>query len=758
MLSSLDLNTAAERNLVQSFALQTVARLSPKDQCLPQVMKTVEMVKRGLAVHHGGLLPILKEMVEILFSRNLIKILFATETFAMGGEYQLTVLALHFHSSLSNAPIFPALLVNMPARSVVFNAIRKHDGFQFRELQPGEYTQMAGRAGRRGLDRVGTVVLCCFGDTPPPQTILKNMLTGSSTKLQSQFRLTFTMILNLLRVEDMSVEGMIKRSFSEFATQRALTTNEFPKLLARGTKTLLKLDNQFKQDADSRIGCEDVEEYFFSCRNVLTANKQLLSYILGSGGTGGGTLVAGRIILVTSSRDHKYVHSPALVLRPPELSKRPNTSSDDILECICMVLLPQSFTPSANDSEQSGLKLGALKYIGEARNRYFSIQSVKLDEIFLVSSVKHKIDSKVFYKGDSSNNTQWAPQFGNPFSGAKSVLDRHGDIKDANPLAGMKARGKKEDISSQGKAAGLSHDAQVVEDAMSYLVSAEEAELSSGQLSVLDLRECAKNMYHGNSAIEFGPACERLEHGIAIARQFLSHYHPNLECHYIKVERKETLRSRVKTLRHLLSNESLQLFPDFEMRKAMLQSMGYVDENDTVSLKGRVACEVNTCEGLIVTEMVFGGMLNELEPPEIVAALSALLFQEKADDDIGPELPERLISSCERMKAIAIDLGQKQKEFGLPVDPLEYCAKSLKMGLVHVVYEWACGVPFSSICELTDVQEGSIVRCITRLDELCREVRNCARVVGNPSLYRKMEAASEAIKRDIVFASSLYVT
>lgn len=67
--------------------------------------------------------------------------------------------------------------------------------------------EMAGRAGRRGLDKVGTVILCCFGDTPPPQTMLRNMLTGSSTKLQSQFRLTYTMILNLLRVEDMSVEG-----------------------------------------------------------------------------------------------------------------------------------------------------------------------------------------------------------------------------------------------------------------------------------------------------------------------------------------------------------------------------------------------------------------------------------------------------------------------------------------------------------------------------------------------------------------------
>jgi len=95
---------------------------------------------------------------------------------------------------------------------------------------------MAGRAGRRGIDKVGTVIICCFGEEPPPQVILEKMLTGTSTKLQSQFRLTYNMILNLLRVEDMSVEDMIKRSFSEFATQRALTANNFPKLLAKGSK------------------------------------------------------------------------------------------------------------------------------------------------------------------------------------------------------------------------------------------------------------------------------------------------------------------------------------------------------------------------------------------------------------------------------------------------------------------------------------------------------------------------------------------
>jgi antiviral helicase SKI2 len=76
---------------------------------------------------------------------------------------------------------------------------------------------------------------------------------------------------------------------------------------------------------------------------------------------------------------------------------------------------------------------------------------------------------------------------------------------------------------------------------------------------------------------------------------------------------------------------------------------------------------------------------------------------------------------------------------------------------MQVVYEWARGTNFSTICESTDVEEGTIVRCITRLDETCRDVRNAARVIGDPKLYQDMVAASELIKRDIVFAASLYI-
>lgn len=75
----------------------------------------------------------------------------------------------------------------------------------------------------------------------------------------------------------------------------------------------------------------------------------------------------------------------------------------------------------------------------------------------------------------------------------------------------------------------------------------------------------------------------------------------------------------------------------------------------------------------------------------------------------------------------------------------------------HTALFWQ-GTPFADICELTDVPEGLIVRTIVRLDETCREFKNAAAIMGNSALYKKMETASNAIKRDIVFAASLYVT
>jgi len=200
-LSNQDFCTATERSAIHIIIEKSIARLKPDDRVLPQIRRLRELLSRGVAVHHGGLLPIVKEIVEILFAKTLVKVLFATETFAMG--------------------------LNLPTRTVVFSGYRKHDGREFRNLLPGEYTQMAGRAGRRGLDTVGSVIIVTSGKTEaPPASELRQMILGDPTKLRSQFRLTYNMILNLLRVEALKIEEMIKRSFSENATQALLPQHE----------------------------------------------------------------------------------------------------------------------------------------------------------------------------------------------------------------------------------------------------------------------------------------------------------------------------------------------------------------------------------------------------------------------------------------------------------------------------------------------------------------------------------------------------
>lgn len=110
------------------------------------------------------------------------------------------------------------------------------------------------------------------------------------------------------------------------------------------------------------------------------------------------------------------------------------------------------------------------------------------------------------------------------------------------------------------------------------------------------------------------------------------------------------------------------------------------------------------------------------------------------------------------MCATAARLDARQRECGFVNVALDEFGASMNFGLVEVVYEWARGLDFSTIMRLTDVQEGIIVRTIQRLDELCRDVRNAAALVGHPSLPKTMEETSLKIKRDIVFASSLYTT
>lgn len=252
-ISGVDLtNSVAEKNEIHQFIDSSLCRLKECDRELPQILRIRELLKRGIGIHHGGLLPIVKEIVEMLFARGLIKVLFATETFAMG--------------------------VNMPARSVMFSKVRKHDGTCLRDLLPGEYTQMSGRAGRRGKDSAGTVLLNCMHGVPESADLFQ-LILGTPTKLESKFRLTYNMILNLLRIEDLKVEDMMKRSFAESSFQKTIPRQQ--QLLVRAEAKLARLkDPECLHEGEFPV-CP-IEDYASAISACEFLDKRIRGHVLSS--------------------------------------------------------------------------------------------------------------------------------------------------------------------------------------------------------------------------------------------------------------------------------------------------------------------------------------------------------------------------------------------------------------------------------------------------------------------------------------------
>lgn len=239
-ISSLSFNDDSEKAMVRKVFSSAIESLSEQDRDLPQIVHLLPLLERGIGVHHSGLLPILKETIEILFQESLIKVLFATETFSIG--------------------------LNMPAKTVVFTQVTKWDGIKRRPLTSSEYIQMAGRAGRRGLDARGIVIMM-IDDKLEPDTA-KEIVTGQQDRLNSAFYLGYNMILNLLRIEAISPEYMLERCFHQFQNASSVPSLE---------KDLMSLQQQ--RDSMTIPDESTVKDYYQIRQQLNTYTKDMRAVI-----------------------------------------------------------------------------------------------------------------------------------------------------------------------------------------------------------------------------------------------------------------------------------------------------------------------------------------------------------------------------------------------------------------------------------------------------------------------------------------------
>ncbi len=148
-----------------------------------------KLLRRGIAMHHAGMLPYAKETVEVLFQRGLVKVVFATETLSLG--------------------------LNMPARACVVSSFTKFDGTGFHALTPAELTQLMGRAGRRGIDTLGHGIILKESDVDVRD--IYDAAIGGEMSVESKFAPTYTMVLALLKTRSLErAEELLDRSFGQY--------------------------------------------------------------------------------------------------------------------------------------------------------------------------------------------------------------------------------------------------------------------------------------------------------------------------------------------------------------------------------------------------------------------------------------------------------------------------------------------------------------------------------------------------------------
>ena len=210
---------------------------------LPEYGTLVGLLEKGIGIHHSGMIPILREIVEIMISKKVIKILFATESFAIG--------------------------LDCPIKTAIFTGLTKFDGRNERLLLSHEYTQMAGRAGRRGIDTIGHVVHCNNLFDLPALTEYKAMLSGRPQNLESKFRISYNLILSI-----MSNHQNTSSSFQDFVqfVEKSMISDELQTTILNQKIFIADKENALQNKRDLLCNLRTPVD---KCRSYLTAVEKI---------------------------------------------------------------------------------------------------------------------------------------------------------------------------------------------------------------------------------------------------------------------------------------------------------------------------------------------------------------------------------------------------------------------------------------------------------------------------------------------------
>lgn len=636
-LNKFDYTSGEEKDLIQSTFENAIQTLSDEDRELPMISNVLPLLKRGIGIHHGGLLPIIKEITEILFQEGLVKCLFSTETFSMG--------------------------LNMPARTVVFTNARKFDGENFRWISGGEYIQMSGRAGRRGIDDKGICILMVDQKMEPE--VAKGMLKGNMDPLNSTFHLSYNMLLNLMRIEDSHPEQMIRKSFHQFQNDVAT-----PEIFRKKKELEAELEGNVISNENEFEELERIQMTKNAYKKIMNAHIQQPDKLLKF-------LGSGRLVYVLDPKGNDWGWGVVTGFNKKRMDRK------------------------------------GVKNIKESVSAVYTV-----DVILHVNYI-----DKPYPLADINADGQMAliPMYLECIEKISSVrLHLPNDAKSKE---------------------GLKHTYNSLREVYKKL---------NGDLPLLDP---IKDL--GVTDPEFLSANEHVQELMQKESQLSITASPDFISNKQLFESKQKVLAAIELLNNQLkASKTMILRDDWKAMRRVLRRLAFTSE-EHVELKGRVACDISTSDELLTTELMLSGVFKDLDVDVMVALLSCLVHQENSAEAAVPKIAD-LASAYQLLVNTARHFSEVFVQSKLNIDQDAY-VNAYKPSLMEAVFAWAHGAKFAEVCQLTDIYEGTIVRCIRRLHELLRQLQDAAKAIQSHELSTKFTQGLRMIERGIVFAASLYL-
>ena len=623
LAANVRLTTPDERDAIFEIVEEACQDLLPEDRHVLGYHDWLDGLTRGIAAHHAGMLPAFKQVVEELYVRGLIKVVFATETLALG--------------------------INMPARTVVIEKLTKWNGETHADLTPGEYTQLVGRAGRRGLDVEGHGVVLWQPGMNPRE--LAGLASTRTYPLRSSFRPSYNMAVNLVHQfgRERSRE-LLEQSFAQFQADRAVVG------LARQVHKAEEALEGYREAATCHLG--DFMEYAALRRRIGEVERD-------------------------ASRARKADRRDEIVaslerLRPGDVIQVPSGKFAGLAVVIDPGYQPDGPRPYVLTLDRQARRLGMVDF----QRPVAPLTRMRVPKSF------------------NGRNPQMRRDL------AAALRDRTRDI-----------RGDHRGDGRQGGRGGRG---------VPSAVEQEIAELRS-RLKAHPCHSCP----------------EREDHARWAERWFKLHRDT------------ETLKRRVEARTNTVARQ-------FDRVCDVLTALGYLAA-DADSGDGRDGADMRVTDrglalmrlyselDLLAAEALRTGLWDHLNPSELAAALSTLVFEARRPDDASaPRLP-----GGRAKDAIAGTVRLWGELYALERDNKLDFLRQPDLGFAWAAYRWAEGDDLDDVLGEIELAAGDFVRWMKQLIDLAGQVANAANDPAHAGVRKAARQVVDRLKRGVVAYSGL---